>query len=51
MPRSAASRNLFTCEPCREIIQFFDTGADRDYPKLRMKPSGVRRPIRRARAA
>lgn len=30
MSKAAASRNMFNCEPCREIIQFFDFRTDRD---------------------
>ena len=29
MSRAATSGNLFNCEPCREIIQFFGVGPDR----------------------
>ena len=28
MTKASASRNLFNCEPCREIIQFFGGHAD-----------------------
>ncbi|MBR0715234.1 hypothetical protein [Bradyrhizobium liaoningense] len=28
MSKAAFSRNLFNCEPCREIIQFFGDSAD-----------------------
>jgi hypothetical protein len=28
MSKAASSRNLFNCEPCREIIQFFGVSAD-----------------------
>ena len=28
MTKATASRNLFNCEPCREIIQFFGAHAD-----------------------
>ncbi|MGX4770888.1 hypothetical protein ACWAUC_13945 [Bradyrhizobium guangdongense] len=28
MAKAAASRNLFACEPCREIIQYFGGHAD-----------------------
>jgi hypothetical protein len=28
MSKAASSRNLFNCEPCREIIQFFGVNAD-----------------------
>jgi tRNA(Ile2) C34 agmatinyltransferase TiaS len=38
MTKAASSRNLFNCEPCREIIQFFDFRADRDRAE-RLKPS------------
>ncbi len=30
MSKAASSRNLFHCEPCREIIQFFCVGRDCD---------------------
>jgi hypothetical protein len=29
MSRAASSRNLFHCEPCREIVQFFGVGLER----------------------
>jgi hypothetical protein len=29
MSKATSSRNLFHCEPCREIIQFFGVGPDR----------------------
>ncbi len=28
MTKASASRNLFNCEPCREIIQYFGGSAD-----------------------
>jgi hypothetical protein len=28
MTKATASRNLFNCEPCREIIQYFGVSAD-----------------------
>jgi hypothetical protein len=28
MTKAASSRNLFNCEPCCEIIQFFGVGRD-----------------------
>ena len=41
MSKTTSSRNMFRCEPCREIIQFFDVWQDRD-----TKPSrDVKRPI------
>ena len=45
MDKAAASRNLFSCEPCREIIQYFGGSADHGEPALQF--SG---PIRRRRA-
>ena len=46
MSKTASSRNMFRCEPCREIIQFFDVWQDRD-----TKPSrDVKRPIDQAQA-
>ncbi|MGY8664779.1 hypothetical protein Q3C01_20815 [Bradyrhizobium sp. UFLA05-109] len=30
MSKAASSGNLFNCEPCREIIQFFGVGHDRN---------------------
>jgi hypothetical protein len=32
MTKAAASRNLFRCEPCREIIQYFGGSADQGEP-------------------
>ena len=32
MTKASASRNLFNCEPCREIIQYFGGGADHGEP-------------------
>jgi len=47
MSETASSRNMFRCEPCREIIQFFDVWQDRD-----TKPSrDVKRTIDQVRAA
>lgn len=52
MSKAAASRNLFNCEPCREIIQFFDFRADRDRAGRRLKPSeAAGRPVGNVRAA
>lgn len=52
MSKAAASRNMFKCEPCREIIQFFDGGTDDDGARRRIKPShGARNPIKNVRAA
>jgi hypothetical protein len=52
MSKAAASRNLFNCEPCREIIQFFGVRADRDSAEWRIKPSeDATRPIKNVRAA
>jgi hypothetical protein len=46
MSKAASSRNLFNCEPCREIIQFFggsaehgDAGPHFSWP-IRRKSSG-----------
>ena len=47
MPQTASSRNMFRCEPCREIIQFFDLWQDRDSNPSRL----VKRPIDEIRAA
>jgi hypothetical protein len=42
---------MFKCEPCREIIQFFDR-TDDDGARRRPKPSNpTRRPVRNVRAA
>jgi hypothetical protein len=47
MSKMASSRNMFHCEPCREIIQFFDVWRDRD-----PRPQGdVTRPTDQVRAA
>jgi tRNA(Ile2) C34 agmatinyltransferase TiaS len=47
MSKTASSRNMFRCEPCREIIQFFDVWRDRD-----TRPQGdVTHPIDQVRAA
>jgi hypothetical protein len=47
MSKTASSPNMFRCEPCREIIQFFDVWRDRD-----TRPQGdVARPIDQDRAA
>lgn len=48
MSTTASSRNMFRCEPCREIIQFFDVWKDRDTNPV---PRGVKRPIDPVRAA
>ena len=47
MSKTASSRNMFRCEPCREIIQFF--GAPQD-PEAEL-PGGQKRPIDQVRAA
>jgi len=44
MSKTASSDNMFRCEPCREIIQFFDLWQDRDTRPT--KP--VKRPVERA---
>jgi hypothetical protein len=47
MSTMASSRNMYQCEPCREIIQFFDVWQDRD-----SRPSrDVKRKIDQVRAA
>jgi len=52
MLKAATSRNLFNCEPCREIIQFFNIGADQDRAGRRLKPANTKpRPIVKVRAA
>lgn len=45
MSKSNSSRNMFRCEPCREIIQFFDLWQDRDTPP---PPRPAKRPVERA---
>ena len=47
MSKTASVRNMFRCEPCREIIQFFDVWRDRDSKP----PHDVKRPIDQVRAA
>jgi tRNA(Ile2) C34 agmatinyltransferase TiaS len=47
MSKTASARNMFRCEPCREIIQFFDVWPDRDT----RPPRDVKRPIDQVRAA
>ena len=38
MSKTTSSPNMFHCEPCREIILFFDVRQDRDTgPPLRVK--------------
>jgi hypothetical protein len=52
MSKAAASRNLFHCEPCREIIQFFGVRADQDSAEWRIKPlQSAKRVIKNVRAA
>ena len=46
MTKASASRNLFNCEPCREIIQFFGGSADHGEPGPQFSW-----PIRRKRVA
>ncbi|WP_245333954.1 hypothetical protein, partial [Bradyrhizobium guangdongense] len=46
MTKASASRNLFSCEPCREIIQCFGGSADHGEPGPQFSW-----PIRRKRAA
>lgn len=45
MTKASASRNLFNCEPCREIIQYFGDNADDGEPV-----SQFSWPIRRTRS-
>jgi hypothetical protein len=43
---------MFKCEPCREIIQFFDVRADQDSAECRIKPlQSAKRVIKNVRAA
>ncbi len=44
MSKTSSSPNMFRCEPCREIIQFFDLWQDRDTEP----PRPVKRPVERA---
>ena len=44
MSKTNSSRNMFRCEPCREIIQFFDLWQDRDT----QPPRPAKRPAERA---
>jgi ribosomal protein L37AE/L43A len=46
MTKAPASRNLFNCEPCREIIQYFGRSADHGKPGPQFSSQ-----IRRKRAA
>jgi hypothetical protein len=46
MTKASASRNLFNCEPCREIIQYFGGSADHGEPGPQFSW-----PIRRKRVA
>jgi tRNA(Ile2) C34 agmatinyltransferase TiaS len=48
MSKMVSSHDMFRCEPCREIIQFFDVQQDRD---TNPPPRGVKRPIDQVRAA
>jgi hypothetical protein len=47
MSKTASTHNMFRCEPCREIIQFFDVWRDRDSKS----PRDVKPPIDQVRAA
>ena len=47
MSKIVSARNMFRCEPCREIIQFFDVRQDRDAKP----PRYAGRPIDQVRAA
>lgn len=46
MTKAPASRNLFNCEPCREIIQYFGGSTDHGEPGPQFSW-----PIRRKRVA
>ncbi|WIW44106.2 hypothetical protein ML401_21620 [Bradyrhizobium sp. 62B] len=46
MTKASASRNLFNCEPCREIIQYFGGSPDHGEPGPQFSW-----PIRRKRVA
>jgi tRNA(Ile2) C34 agmatinyltransferase TiaS len=51
MSKAAKTRNMFNCEPCREIIQFFGAGMHVDI-RRRIKPTwAAGRGIRHVRAA
>ena len=47
MPKTASSRNMFRCEPCREIVLFFDVWRDNDSKA----PHHAQRPVDQVRAA
>jgi hypothetical protein len=47
MSKIVSARNMFRCEPCREIIQFFDVRQDNDTKP----PRHARRPVDQLRAA
>jgi hypothetical protein len=51
MSKAAASRNMFNCEPCREIIQFFDFRTDRARAGRLTPSQAAGRPIGNVRAA
>jgi hypothetical protein len=51
MSKTTPSRNMFRCEPCREIIQFFEVWRDRDADLRDIRPRDVNRPIDQVRAA
>jgi hypothetical protein len=51
MSKAAASRNMFNCEPCREIIQFFDFRTDRARMGQLTPSQAAGRPIGNVRAA
>jgi len=42
---------MFRCEPCREIIQFFEVWRDRDANLGDIKPRDIERWIDQVRAA
>lgn len=48
MSKVTSSRNMFRCEPCREIIQFFGLWQDRD---TEQPPPDPKHPIDQVRAA
>ena len=52
MDKAAASRNLFSCEPCREIIQYFGGSADHGEPAPQFSwPIRRKRSVHTAHAA
>ena len=47
MSKTASARAMFRCEPCREIVLFFDVWQDNDS----QTPREAKRPIDQVRAA